>query len=196
MLDKPTHVPDVPRHLPAHLYGPFDIRGTPDGGRQYSLPHTLASSVMMVTTKPRTLAVLTVVAFARSIVVPVQDVTSPLSATWLHVMLVFLLLHLLAAIAVAIALLISGVRTVTRITIRPDGLILNDASFYAAEDIWLIGYGVTLNAGKPDETFTPKITLQVGTHLVTIADGLDVQSAKLFMRLFEEDTRRYWHRHN
>jgi hypothetical protein len=196
MHSKPTHVPEAPRHLPADLYGHFDIRGTPDGGRQYSLPHTLASSVMTITTEPRMLALLIAAALAWSLIVPVREAASPLSTTWLYAMLVFFLLHLIAVIGAAIAMLISGVRIITRITIRPDGLILNDASFYAAEDLWMIGYGVTHNEGKADETFTPKITLQVGTHLVTIADGLDVQSAKLFMRLFQEDTRRYWHRHN
>ncbi len=49
------HIPDAPRQLPAVLYGQFDIRTTPDGGRQYSLPHTLGASVIARTTQPRVL---------------------------------------------------------------------------------------------------------------------------------------------
>ena len=130
------------------------------------------------------------------VIFPERDAGSPLASYWLYAMLMFFLLHGAMTVVVAIAALITGLRKITRITIRPDGLILNDASFYAAEHIWMISYGITSNEGKPDELFEPKITVQVGTHVVTLADGLEVGPAKLFMRLFSEDTRRYWHRHN
>ena len=44
--------------------------------------------------------------------------------------------------------------------------------------------------------FEPLVTLQIGTKQIVLAEGLDVASAKLFMRLFSDDVRRYWHRHN
>ncbi len=191
-----SHVPDDRRHLPFDLYGHFDIRSTPDGGRQYSLPHTLGASVLAFSTKSRVLSGVLVAAVIWTIAVPEQNASSPLALHWIYVPLMFALLHLLLTIVVAAAALLTGLRKITRITIRQDGLILNDASFYAAGDVWMIGYGVTSNAGKADEVFVPKITVQVGVNVLTLADGLEAQPAKLFMRLFQDDTRRYWHRHN
>ncbi len=190
------HIPDAPRQLPAALYGQFDIRTTPDGGRQYSLPHTLGASVIARTTQPRMMLAIGVIAAAWPIIFPERDAGAPLASNWIYIPLMFLLLHGIVAFAVAIAALITGTRKITRITIREDGLILDDATFYAAAHLWMIGYGVTTNEGKPDEVFAPKITIQVGTNVITLADGLEVEPAKLFMRLFGEDTRRYWHRHN
>ena len=196
MQQRSGHIPDVARHLPADLYGRFDIRTTPDGGRQYSLPHTLGASVIGITTKPRVLLIVGGVSVMWPIMFPESDASSPLAANFFYVTLMFFLLHGIVAIMVAIAALATGIRKITRITIREDGLILNDASFYPSEHIWMIGYGVTSNAGKPGETFTPKIEIQFGTTKIVLAEGLEVEPAKLFMRLFTEDNRRYWHRHN
>ena len=55
-------------------------------------------------------------------VFPERELNSPLSATWVYTLLIFFLLHGLAALGVAIVLLVTGLRTITRITIRPDGL--------------------------------------------------------------------------
>lgn len=196
MPQRSGHIPEVARHLPADLYGRFDIRTTPDGGRQYSLPHTLGASVIAFTTQPHILLIIAGVAALWPVLFPERDASSPLATTWAYFALMFFLLHGIAAVVAAIAALATGIRKITRITIREDGLILNDASFYPAEHIWMIGYGVTTNDGKPDESFVPKIEIQLGTTTITLADGLEVEPAKLFMRLFTEDNRRYWHRHN
>jgi hypothetical protein len=60
----------------------------------------------------------------------------------------------------------------------------------------MIGYGTTSHAGKPDESFEPLITLQVGTKTVVLVEHLDAAAGKMFEHLFRNDTRRYWHGHN
>jgi hypothetical protein len=190
------HIPEAPRHLPADLYGRFDIQPTPDGGKRYSLPTTLGASVMAFVTKPRAVLAVAGMALVWPVLFPEHDTGSPLTITWLYALLIFLLLHGLLALGVTAVLLATRIRKVTRITIRPDGLILDDVSFFPADHIWSIGYGVTSNEGKPDETFAPHITIQVGTNRITLAEGVEVEAGRLFMRLFEEDTRHYWARHN
>lgn len=192
----PAHIPETGRNLPADLYDLFDSRTTPDGGRQYSLPHTLASTVVAMTTKPRMLIAVAAAGVACALVLPAGEPGSPLSSFSFTAMLIASLAHALGALVMSIAALVTGTRKVTRITIRSDGLILNDATFYATEHVWAIHYGETSNAGKADEAFHPKIRIQVGTQTITLAEGLQADSAKLFMQLFEQDTRRYWHRHN
>ena len=192
----PSHIPSTKRHLPADFYGRFDIKITADGGKQYSLPHTLGATVLAITTTRKMLLSMGGAALLCAIVFPSRNPNSPLADTWIYIVLVFFPIHASAALAVSVAALVTGMRKVTRITIREDGLIWNDQKFFPAGDIWMIGYGFTDNKGKADETFAPKIEIQLGTQTITLADGLDVTAAKLFERLFSDDTRRYWHRHN
>ena len=196
MAHHPAHIPDGDRHLPADLYGTFDIQPTPDGGKRYSLPHTLGNSVLAYVTQSRMLASIAAVALLCPLIAPENNAGSPLSIYWLYAPLMFFLLHGLCALAVLTALLVSGRRKVTRITIRADGLILDDVSFYPAEHIWGIGYGTTINEGQSGETFVPRITIQVGTNPIILADGIEVEAGRLFMRLYSDDARRYWSRHN
>ncbi len=191
-----AHVPLPPRHLPAALYGKFDIQPLPDGSKRYSLPHTLGGSVLAFVTRPKIVISVAVTAMVWPVLFPETESGSPLTVTWLYTLLVFFLLQGLLALGVIAALLVTGLRKVTRITIRPDGLVLDDVHFFAADHIWSIGYCVTTNAGKPDETFAPLISIQVGTSRITLAEGVEVEAGRLFMRLFEEDTRHYWARHN
>ncbi len=191
-----AHLPDDRRHLPSDLYGTFDIQPTPDGGKRYSLPHTLGTSVLDFAARSRVLAGVAALALVWPALSPERDPGSPLGVYWLYALLMFFLLHGLLALALSLALLVSGWRKTTRITIRADGLILDDAGFYPAEHIWAIGYGTTTNEGKIDETFEPCITIQIGTHRILLADGIEVEAGRLFMRLFSEDARHYWARHN
>ncbi len=190
------HLPEVPRHLPADLYGHFDIQHTPDGGKRYSLPHTLGASVMAFAMRAKVVLGVAALAIIWPALFPEREAGSPLSVTWLYIVLVFFLLHGMLALGVTAAFIITGLRKITRITIRPDGLILDDVSFFAADHIWVVGYGVTSNEGKADEAFEPHITIQVGTNRITLAEGVEAEAGKLFMRLFQEDTRHYWARHN
>ena len=137
-----------------------------------------------------------VLAVIIAIISPVEDPQSPLTRTWLYVGLLFLLLHLVAAALVMLFALITGTRKLTRISIREDGLVWNDHHFFPVEHIWSTGYGTTMNEGKPNEEFEPLVTVQIGTQKIVLAEGLEVASAQLFMRLFSDDVRRYWHRHN
>lgn len=184
------------RNLPADLYGRFDIRMTEDGGKQYTLPHTLSETVMTFITRPRVVGAILLVAIIVPVLFPERDADAPLACFWLYATLTFFLAHGASALAVMAGLLVTGIRKVTRIAIRADGLILNDASFYPAEHIWVVGYGVTSNEGKPDEAFQPHIAIQVGMNRITLAEGVEVEAGKLFMRLFSDDTRQYWARHN
>lgn len=190
-----THLPATDRHLPVRTYGGFDIRWTQDGGQQFSLPHTAWGTVAgIIMRKPAVVGTLSV-ALICAVVFP-ADPASPMARLWVYVILVFFPLHALVAFAVSIGVLVSGVRQVTRITIREDGLIWNDQHFFEAEHIREIGYGITSDEGKATESFTPKIEIQVGLQRIVLADDVDPAAGKLFMRLFSEQTRHYWHRHN
>ena len=189
-------IPVTGRNLPADLYGHFDIRVTDDGSKQYSLPHTLGATVLALTSGRNAMLSVGVLAVIIAIISPVEDPQSPLTRTWLYVGLLFLLLHLVAAALVMLFALITGTRKLTRISIREDGLVWNDHHFFPVEHIWSTGYGTTTNEGKPNEVFEPLVTVQIGTQKIVLAEGLEVASAQLFMRLFSDDVRRYWHRHN
>lgn len=184
------------RFLPEDYYGRFDISTTEDGGKRYALPHTFGATVLALTTGRRALLATSLVACLFPALFPVTTPGSPLANPVTYALLSFFPMIGIAAAIIAVVVLVTGTRKLTRITIREDGLIWNDQHFYPALHIWSIGYGVTSKAGKPDESFTPKIEIQVGVETITLAEGLEVAPAKLFMRLFGDDTRRYWHRHN
>jgi hypothetical protein len=192
----PAHIPAAERHLPADYYGRFDIKNTADGGKQYSLPHTLGATVLAVTTGRKTLLAVLGLAVVCAFVFPAREPHSPLADTWVYSALVFFPLHALVAFTVALIALITGMRKLTRITIREDGLIWNDRNFFPASHIWMVSFGNTSNKGTPDEEIHSKLEIQVGTQMITLADGLEKAPAQLFERLFTDDTRRYWHRHN
>ncbi len=195
-MNEAPSIPDSGRNLPADLYGRFDICVTDDGSKQYSLPHTLGATVLALMSGRKAMLCVGALAAIIAIISPVSDPQSPLMRTWLYIALLFLLLHLVGAAFVMLFALITGTRKLTRISIREDGLVWNDNHFFPVEHIWSTGYGTTTNEGKPDEVFEPLVTVQIGTQKIVLAEGLDVASAKLFMRLFSDDVRRYWHRHN
>jgi hypothetical protein len=186
-----TGKPTNNRHLPEHFYGGFDIRQLADGSKRYRLPHTLKGSVMQIVTGA---PVMGMVAAVTAIAVLALGV--PVEPFWFGAAVAFLALHAAVTVPITLWALITGYRCATFITIRPDGLVWNDAKFFAAVHIWLIGYGITSREGKPDETFEPRIEIQVGTRTVLLAEDVDPTAGKMFMRLFSEDTRRYWHGHN
>jgi hypothetical protein len=193
---KQAHIPHRSRHLPSDLYGHFDIQATPDGGKRYTLPHTIRESALAFASRRHIFVPIVVLALLWPIAFPEREAGSPLTNYWLHAALAFALAHGVATTVTALVLKVSGLRQVTRITIRPDGLILDDVHFFAADHIWAVGYGDTENEGKADERFTPEITIQVGTNKLILATGVEVEAGRLFMRLFSEDTRHYWSRHN
>lgn len=190
----PPHVPAMARNLPKRFYGRFDIRPTPDGGVQYSLPHTIGTSTLHAATRPVVILALVaaVIAIATQLAAPDHGTT----LTVLHWGLTFLGLHGIVALLVMIGLLCSGWRLVTRVTIREDGLIIDDQLFFDAQYIHRIGYGATWQAGQPDELFVPRFEIDLGTTTVIIAEGLEVAAAKLFEHRFRDDVRRYFHGHN
>jgi hypothetical protein len=190
------HKPAASRFLPEDYYGRFDISNTADGGKRYALPHTFGATVLALTTGRRALLATSLVACLFPALFPVTTPGSPLANPVTYALLSFFPMIGIAAVIIAVVVLLTGTRKLTRLTIREDGLIWNDQHFYPALHIWSIRYGVIHNAGKPDESFTPKIEIQVGVETITLAEGLEVAPAKLFMRLFGDDTRRYWHRHN
>lgn len=190
-----THLPEMERNLPAVLYGRYDNRSTLDGGQQFSLPHTVWGTVTGLITRPHIVAATLGVALFCALVFP-ADPASLMARIWVYVVVMFFPLHALVATVVWIGVLITGVRQITRVTIREDGLIWNDTHFFEAEHIHWISYGITSDEGKSTETFTPKFQIQVGLQTIVIADDIDPAAGKLFMRLFSEQTRHYWHRHN
>lgn len=186
-----TGSPADDRNLPEDYYGGFDVRPTPDGGKRYRLPHTLYGTVMAAVTSAKALAA---VSLAVGALVMVWGV--PVEPVWFGASVAFLACHAAATLLVTLWALVTGYRRATFITIRADGLVWNDRAFFSARHIWLIGYGTTTNEGKPDEVFEPLLEIQVGTRQVLLADTLDATAAKMFMHLFRDDTRRYWHGHN
>ncbi len=186
-----TGTPADARNLPEDYYGGFDVRPTPDGGKRYRLPHTLYGTVMAIVTGVKALAV--VAGLTGGIAV---SFGIPISSNWLGTAIVFLAVHAALAILVTLWALLTGYRCATFITIRPDGLVWNDRAFFSARHIWMIHYGTTTNEGKASEVFEPLLEIQVGTKTVLLADNLDPVAAKMFMHLFRDDTRRYWHGHN
>jgi len=196
MAKSPSHIPARSRSMPESYYGRFDIKTTDDGSKQYSLPHTLGATIMELATGRVVLLAAAAIAWPCASIFPVKDDSSPLATTWVYAAFLFLGLHAAVTTLIALTAVLTGWRKVTRLTIRADGLIWNDHHFFPAHHIWRICYGTTTNADKPNAVFTPKIEIQVGVATIVLADGLDVPSAQLFERLFREDTRRYWHRHN
>lgn len=190
------HIPAIHRNLPADIYGGFDMRITTDGSKATSLPHTLSSTVLSIMSGRKALSAVGLSALLIAMAVPVKDPHSPLNRFWLYVTLMFMLLHLLGATLVVVFALVTGTRKITRLTIREDGLLWNDQHFFPAEHIWSVGYGTTIDEGKPTEVYEPEISIDFGTQRIVLAEGLDVASATLFKRVFAEDIRRYWHRHN
>lgn len=190
------HLPTTSRNLPEDLYGHFDIRPTPDGGKQYSLPHTLAETVRSRASQPSILMCVAATALATPFIWPETDKGAPLAMTWLYSGIVFFLLHGLVVIGISGDALLSGKRKVTRITIREDGLIWNDSRFFASDDIWRISYGTVTAPETPEETLIPRFAVSVGTQVIVLADNIDIMAGTLFAQRFAQDIRRYWHRHN
>lgn len=188
--------PLIERNLPADLYGHSDIRMTADGGKEFSLAHTLGTTVLSIMSGTKPLVLVGALALLLAVAWPVRDEQSPLTRFWLYAALLFLLLHLAGAAVVAVWTLVTGTRKITKLTIREDGLVWNDQHFFPVEHIWSVGYGTTIDEGKASEVYEPLITIELGTRKIVLAEGLDVASATLFKRVFSEDTRRYWHRHN
>lgn len=184
------------RNLPERLYGGFDVAQLADGSKRYALPHTLGATVLARTTTTGMLvSVVLVAAILQVLVAPFGTLRLSLGSLF-FVLLTALPVHAIVAVVMLVVCAVTGRRAVTHITIRPDGLVWNDAHFYPAGDIWEIGYGSTYNAGKVDEAFTPHIEIQVGAQRISLADGIDPTAGRLFQRFFSEDTRRYWHGHN
>lgn len=191
-----SHIPSPERQMPADFYGRFDIKTTPDGGKQYSIPHTLNNTAKSIATSPAVVVAAIAGAAAYHGLGPIVEHGSPLGIAWLHVSLLTVLV--LSAIWLAALLLaaITGKRKMTRVTIREDGLIINDAHHFQADHIWDVSFGITHNKDKPEESVTPFFEITLGTKKLMIADGIDLNASLLFERLLRADIRRYWHRHN
>ncbi len=185
-----TSTPEA-RTLPEDYYGGFDVKPTPDGGKRYRLPHTLFGTVMPMITDANRLGMVLIATLFLTIVLG-----APADPFWFGACLTYLALHAGMAIVATLWAAITGYRRPSFITIRADGLVWNDAHFFPASHIWMVGYGITSREGKPDESFAPLITLQVGTKSVVLVEHLDEEAGKMFHHLFPNDTRRFWHGHN
>ncbi len=179
------------RNLPEVFYGGFDVRQMADGSKRYRLPHTLYGTVM-----PLVMGALGLAIIAAITALTVMALGVPVEPVWFGSTIAFLAIHAAITLLITLWALVTGYRRPTFIAIRPDGLVWNECKFFAAAHIWVIGYGTTSNKGRPDEEFEPLLEIQVGTKRVVLAEDLDPVAGKMFMRLFEEDTRRYWHGHN
>lgn len=186
---------DADRNLPAAAYGHFDIRVTEDG-KEFSTPHTLGATALSIMSERKALVGVTATAIVLTLANPITEANSPLYRYWLYLALTFLLVHLICTFAVLVFAAVTGIRKVTRLTIREDGLVWNRTHFFPVEHIWGVGYGTTIDEGKASEVYEPLITIDLGVHKIVLAEGLDVPSAALFKRVFSDDVRRYWHRHN
>ena len=186
-----SDAPSDSRNLPEVFYGGFDVRQMPDGSKRYRLPHTLYGTVMAIVMSVQGIIVIAVIT-----AVAVMTLGVPVEPVWFGSAIAFLGFHAMSMLLVLLWALITGYRCATYIAIRPDGLVWNDRKFFAAAHIWVIGYGTTSNTGRPDEEFEPLIEIQLGTRRIVLAEDLDPVAGKMFMRLFEDDTRRYWHGHN
>lgn len=179
------------RSLPEEYYGGFDVKLLPDGSKRYRLPHTLYGSVMHVVTGAKALAATAAAAF-----IAVALGGAPVDPDWLGWVIAPLAIHAGLTLIVTVFALFAGWRYALRITLRPDGLILNDKIFFPARHVWVIHYGTTYNEGKADEVFVPRLEIQIGTERLLLAEHLDPAAGRLFERLFSGDVRRYWHGHN
>ena len=102
-----------------------------------------------------------------------------------------------ALIAIWLWVEFTGYRVVTYIGIRAEGLVWERAHFYPRNHIWEICYGITQKHRETgEERYLPKIEIQVGVHVLVLAEDLEPMPAELFEHLFRQDTRRYWHGHN
>lgn len=191
-----SHIPSPERQMPADFYGRFDIKTTPDGGKQYAIPHTLVNTATSIATSPAVVGAAIAGAIICDQLWPVVERGSPLSTGWLHVSLITLLALSAVWFAVLIGAVVTGHRKMTRVTIREDGLIINDAHHFHADHIWDVSFGITHNKDKPEESVTPFFEITLGTKKLKLAEGIDLNASLLFERLMREDIRRYWHRHN
>lgn len=183
------------RNLPRAWYGSFDITTTLRG-RLYRVPHTLWRSTLGLTTTFPVLALILAGAVLAALQLePVSTDVSP-SALLAATALLYCPLHAALALPVAIACWLTGYRTAVTLEITETELIWNDRAAFPASHLWMISYGTTSHPGTAQETFDPLIEIQLGTQLITLGEELDPVAAKLFMRLFQDDIRRYWHRHN
>ena len=186
---------DADRNLPAADYGHFDIRMTEDG-KEFSTPHTLGATALSIMSERKALVAVASLCFVITLSNPIKEPNSLLNRYWLYLALTFLLVHLICTFTVLVFTAATGIRKVTRLTIREDGLVWNRTHFFPVEHIWGVGYGTTFDEGKASEVYKPLITIVLGVHKIVLAEGLDVPSAALFKRVFSDDIRRYWHRHH
>lgn len=196
-MSAPSHIPSPGANLPPSLYGQFDIKPTPDGGKRYVLPHNFTYSVMHALTRPAVIVGCMVIGFLATFYFLRDIPFVPLLHRLGFAAAFGALFILMLSIPVMLYCDLFGKRAVSTITIRSDGLILNDTSFFPAAHIHEICYGVTTSYkdGRPAE-FAPKVEIQVGMAWITLADKLEQEAGRLFERRFREDTRRYWHHHN
>ena len=163
----------------------------PDGGKRFRLPHTLFGTVMPLVTGANVMAWVFITTFVLTLFVGV-----PVEPVLVGGVVTLLACHAAATVLITLWALLTGYRRPTFITIRADGLVWNDHSFFPASHILLISYGTTFNTGKIDERFEPLLSIQLGVKTVVLAEYLEPAAGKLFQHLFSDDTRRYWHGHN
>ena len=174
-------------NLPPEFYDGYDVRLMPDGGKEYTLPHTLYGTVLALVTTGAALVVVAAVTLAT---------TASDGFTFWNLLLHYIGVHLAAAFTVMLWALVTGYRCVTRIAIREDGIVWNGDTFFSVRHIREISYGRSCKGDYGDEIFEPLVTIQLGVKTIVLADHLEPVAAKLFMRDFEYDIRRYWYRHN
>lgn len=201
LLARPAkpHEPTTERNLAKDLYGPFDIRKTADGSTAYIIPHTIEYSVvhwMEDTHVILTEAVASLwmfLLYGKEIVAPAYwyFVTQPERLS-LASASAFPLVCIATALVMSALFVLTGYRVRTILTITTRGLILDNRFFYPASDIWNIEYFQQEENG----TITWLIKIQLGVHHLILAHAFEEVPAKLFVRNFQNDMRRYWHRHN
>ena len=89
---------------------------------------------------------------------------------------------------------LTGWRDTTAIEVRPDGLVIDDDSFFPAHAV----HGLMAHTTNDPEMGLVSefaLTLQVGTQNIPIPE-LDPSSATLFNAEYQRAIREIWHRQN
>lgn len=192
------HEPSRTRSMPKEYYGAFDVRRTEDGGRAYLLPHGIDYSVFFHLTKLHPMLVMATISlwifllYGRPYVAAAhwayltQIERLPLAAA-----ILFIPVFGCACALLYLAFYTTDYRVTSIITIRENGMILDNKWFYPCAHIWNVSY-----YEQTEDRINWIVQIQLGVHTLRLAENLEEPAARLFAGLFASDIRRYWHRQN
>lgn len=188
----------IKRNLPKEYYGAFDVRPTQDGGKEYLLPHTLDYTAMILMTHSISLVALSVAALWAFLLTHHYWLPNHIRAFLLTperlslgAAMYFPVVVILTVMAVMFVSWLVDFRITKSITIRDDGLIIDNDKFYPAQHVLEVIYNDTKD-GKARYIFD----IELGVHHVELATDLEEPAALIFQAMFSNDLRRYWYRHN